>query len=215
VTGPSGQSNIAVPAGAFASTTTLTISVLSTFPPPVSGVATLSGIKLGLQLDTNPSEQPSQAITISIPYRMSDLNGAAPSTVVIGRFDPASGQWALLPTKADTTNHLFIVSAAHLSIYQAFIRTAGSDVGSSRVYPNPFRPFLGHTQVVFSNMPAGSRVRIYTPLGELVREFAADATGQALWDSKNAGGANVASGLYLAVIESGGNKVILKVAVQR
>jgi hypothetical protein len=215
VTGPSGQSNIAVPAGAFASSTTLTASVLSTFPPPASGVATLTGLSLGLQLDTNPAEQPSQPINISIPYRTSDLGGFATSSIVIGRFDPKSGQWALLPTQVDTVNKRFIVNAAHLSTYQAFARSAGSNVSSSRVFPNPFRPFLGHSQITFSNMPAGARVRIYTPLGELVREFTADSTGQALWDSKNAGGMNVASGLYLAVIESGGNKLILKVAVQR
>jgi len=215
VTGPAGQTNVTVPAGAFASSTTLTVQVLSSFPPPTSNVAKLSGLTLGLELDTNPALQPSQALTISIPYRTQDLAGASPSSVVIGRYDPTSGQWALLPTTVDTVGQRFIVSVAHLSTYQAFTVSAGSSVGDARLYPNPFRPSLGHTQINFASMPAGAKLKIYTPLGELVREFTADALGQAQWDGKNAGGANVASGLYLAVVQSGGDKVVLKAAIQR
>ena len=79
----------------------------------------------------------------------------------------------------------------------------------------PFRPAAGHTQINFTNMPVGARVRIYTPLGELVRTLNADGNGQAVWDARNASGQQAASGLYLAYIDDGGSNVTLKVAIQR
>jgi hypothetical protein len=67
----------------------------------------------------------------------------------------------------------------------------------------------------FSGIPPSSVVKIYTLLGELVRQLDGDAGGIALWNGKNDYGQDVASKVYLAVIEGGGETKVVKIAVQR
>ena len=90
-----------------------------------------------------------------------------------------------------------------------------ADLSSAKVYPNPFRPALGHTAVTFAQLPAGAEIRIYTISGELVRELAADAGGIARWDATNKDGRGVASGGYFALVRGAGDKSVLKVVIQR
>lgn len=66
-----------------------------------------------------------------------------------------------------------------------------------KAYPIPFRPSLGHTVVTFSGLAPGSTVRIFTALGESVRETSADSSGMGSWDGRNGGGEAVASGTYV------------------
>lgn len=89
------------------------------------------------------------------------------------------------------------------------------DLNAIRIFPNPLRPALGHTAVTFSNLPAASRLRIYTLAGELIRDFISDTSGLVTWDGKNAFGEKTASGVYFVFVESGNKTKILKAAIQR
>ena len=87
-----------------------------------------------------------------------------------------------------------------------------------KYYPNPIQPSKGlnYSKMNFSNMPSGTRIKIYTMLGQAVRELKADASGTAVWDGKNNAGEKVASGVYIAYMEDGsGNKKRIKIAVER
>jgi len=87
-----------------------------------------------------------------------------------------------------------------------------------KYYPNPIRPSKGPTysQMNFTNMPAGTRIKIYTMLGQVVRELKADASGTAVWDGKNNAGEKAASGVYIVYMEDGnGNKKRIKIAMER
>ena len=87
-----------------------------------------------------------------------------------------------------------------------------------KYYPNPIRPSKGlnYAKMNFTNMPAGTRIKIYTMLGRVVRELKADASGMAVWDGKNNAGEKAASGVYIVYMEDGdGNKKRIKVAVER
>lgn len=85
------------------------------------------------------------------------------------------------------------------------------------VYPNPFRPGVGHTAVVFSELTNEVRIRVYTLTGNIVWEADSDASGGAiLWNATNDGGSPVASGLYFYLITgSNGQKKQGRIAILR
>lgn len=86
-----------------------------------------------------------------------------------------------------------------------------------RYYPNPIRPSkgFGYANMNFTDMPAGTTIKIYTLTGKLVNTLKADSEGIALWNGKNESGNNVASGIYLVHIEKNNNRRIIKIAVER
>ena len=90
--------------------------------------------------------------------------------------------------------------------------TAGPSANLERVLavPNPYRGHEvwdqpGQGEVHFINLPAQSRIRIYTAAGDLVRELAHSDKIRDFerWDLKNASGKLVASGIYIYRVESG------------
>ena len=64
-------------------------------------------------------------------------------------------------------------------------------------------------------VPAGARVRVFTLRGERIFDTVANGAGNVTWLANNPAGRPVASGLYLVVIESGGTKKVMKLAVIR
>lgn len=92
---------------------------------------------------------------------------------------------------------------------------AAGSVESVKVFPNPLRPYRGQVAMNFNNLPAGSRVRIYTMTGRLLRDMTANAAGQAVWDGKTAAGVRAASGVYLVLAEGNGTSKTFRVAVER
>jgi hypothetical protein len=78
------------------------------------------------------------------------------------------------------------------------------------VVPNPYRGHEswdqpGQGEVHFTNLPAQSKIRIYTIAGDLVRELMHNdkVNDFERWDLKNASGNLVASGIYIFRVESG------------
>jgi flagellar hook assembly protein FlgD len=86
-------------------------------------------------------------------------------------------------------------------------------VASVRAFPSPFRPGRGAAGITFDQLPAQTTLQLYTTSGLLVKTLAADSYGQALWDVTNNDGSSVSSGVYLAVIEKGGERRVMKVMV--
>jgi hypothetical protein len=75
--------------------------------------------------------------------------------------------------------------------------------------PNPYRghetwDLPGQGEVHFINLPAQSKIRIYTAAGDLVREIQHTDKVRDFerWDLKNASGKTVASGIYIYRVES-------------
>ena len=60
-----------------------------------------------------------------------------------------------------------------------------------------------------------AKVRVYTLSGDKVWEGSAGTTGVVIWRGANKSGNLVASGVYLAVIDSSAGKKVLKIAVER
>ena len=73
-------------------------------------------------------------------------------------------------------------------------------IPSAKVYPNPFKPTLGHTEVKFVNLPSGASVKIFHIEGRIIRTLK-EKDGEAKWNVKDSEGNNVSSGFYLYRIE--------------
>jgi len=90
-----------------------------------------------------------------------------------------------------------------------------------KVYPNPFRPSGGHTQIIFDKLAPFYKltpdviVRIFTISGELVAN-SGELRGEEMWtwDARDKQGQAVARGIYIYLVtNSQGEKKIGKIAV--
>ena len=128
--------------------------------------------------------------TLTVNTTAATLRGTYPLTLTIGA----------------TTSNIFNLAVGKGSL---------DDV---KYYPNPIQPSKGLTyeNMNFSNISAGASIKIYTMLGQIVRELEADASGTAVWDGKNNAGEKAASGVYIVYMEDGdGNKKRIKIAVEK
>jgi hypothetical protein len=87
--------------------------------------------------------------------------------------------------------------------------------GSIHVFPNPFKPSLGHSHVTFRNIPLNSTIRITTISGDLVKTFEGTDQTDVVWDVKNEDQKDLASGVYLYWVSHGGEVISGKIFVIR
>jgi len=93
-----------------------------------------------------------------------------------------------------------IAELATLLAYQ----TSPTDTSNVVVFPNPFKiKEAKDHRLAFHNLPSGSKVRIYTLSGNLVKEITAGPTGNYVtWEGKNEDEEECARGIYLYIVES-------------
>ena len=214
---PSGATaTVEVPFGSFASATTLALSV-----PGASGVPALpalpglAGTGVTVSIQTTGGVQPVRPVTVRIGYRPADVAGIEPTRLKLARYDAATG-WQILESSVDTQTRQVSADTDHFSLFQIVAVTPAATLADGFVFPNPFRPSLGHTRLKFSSLTAGAHVKIFSVSGRLLKELDADATGQILsWDGTDRDGRKLPSGVYLAVAESDGKRRTVKFAIQR
>lgn len=95
------------------------------------------------------------------------------------------------------------------------IGRSDEDLSNVQVSPQPYRPKLGHREILFTGVGQYGKVKIYTVTGELVDELTADDVGRAPWKVATRSGRPAATGIYLYEVESGGSKKRGKLAVIR
>ncbi|MFB0527974.1 MAG: T9SS type A sorting domain-containing protein, partial [bacterium] len=83
-----------------------------------------------------------------------------------------------------------------------------------KVYPNPFKPSEGHTEITFTNLPSGASVRIFHMEGRIIATLE-EAAGEAKWNVEDNGGDKISSGLYLYRVESSKGNQTGKVVIIR
>jgi len=83
-----------------------------------------------------------------------------------------------------------------------------------KVYPNPFKPSEGHTEITFTNLPSGASVKIFHIEGRIIATLKEEA-GEAKWKVKDSEGNNISSGFYLYRIESNKRHQTGKVVIIR
>ena len=179
------------------------------------------------------------ALTVRVPYPDADSNdlvdGSAPAvraeTLKLYVLNEASRNWDEVPgSTVDKVNKVVTAQVSHLSIFTAFGVSAASDLSKARVYPNPYRPNGGNPDfgqafaagnmnsgIIFDQLTDEVAIRIYTVSGRLVAEMkTAKSSGKLQWDARNTAGEDVASGGYVALIESPSvEKTVRKILILR
>jgi hypothetical protein len=206
---------ILVPVGAFSEPVTMTVRVPPA--PPEQPVNELQMRKTGLafEISLDKPAQPSRPIRLTLAYDEPFFKKFDERRLIVGRYDEERRRWIALKSTLEPGQNRLAADTDHLSVFEIMQAAPSFSVSDAVAYPNPFRPSQGHDKVSFANLPAYARIRIYTPLGELVEEFSADFNGTFEWDATNRAGEKVASGVYFALAEGTGGKHRLKVIVQR
>jgi len=198
-----GTISVLLPQGSIGSSTRLLLAPVTVFAPPLSAVSALTPTGIGISLTYFPPTLVRSAITVSIPYRLSDLPaGIDRARLVIALYDEANAVWVPLPSVSDTANNRVTGQTWHLSTFQLMQSQPETGLAGVKIYPNPYRPNSVSDVMHFTNLPALAKVRIYTFLGELVRTLKADINGMVHWDGRNDDGRKAASGVYIAFIQT-------------
>ncbi|MDD2804040.1 MAG: kelch repeat-containing protein [Elusimicrobiales bacterium] len=202
---------LTVPAGAFATTTAIAISSSIT---NACGSYAIGGKTVEVAIYTQDNAQPQEPVTLQLTYTGLPVSADIPN-LVMARYNPVSGQCLPLETKIDQGYKTVTATLNHFSVFQLMVRSAASDLSNVLVYPNPFYTNRGQGFVTIDRIPANAKVRIYTLSGDKVWESAAGSSGMVIWKGVNSSGSLVASGIYLAVVDSSAGKKVLKLAVER
>jgi hypothetical protein len=239
-----GQITVVVPTGvapAAPDTEQVRLEVLIAASSPVeTSTLSRSATPVGFTASVSFSNkgQPGGIVEILLP--LPDLDGS--NTILLnGRRVPAvslqawtrssdTGRWERLDSCViDLVNRVARLQTRHFSFFTlAAPVVAAANLAAFTVYPNPFQPNDGNaltgveyngavnTGITFENLPQGSRIRIFTALGEQVADHTIDATGGTQWDVRNARGERVASGVYVYIVTApNGERRTGKLAVVR
>ncbi|MCX5792032.1 MAG: hypothetical protein NTY45_07425 [Elusimicrobia bacterium] len=213
-----GTISVYLPRGSLGSSTIIDLRPVSVFAPPVSAVADLRPTGIGISITYYPAPLILNAITITLPYRPGSLPGGTDrAKLVIALYDEISGIWVPLPSVSDTSGNRVVAQTWHLSTFQLMETVSQTALSEVKIYPNPYKPNTTAEVMHFTNMTPYAKVRIYTFLGELVRDLKADINGMAYWDGRNNAGEKAASGVYIAYIRSSDKKKdkTFKIALER
>jgi N-acetylneuraminic acid mutarotase len=203
------QVTLRAPARTFPTDVVVTIS---SFMP----AATLcpGATNIAFSIVPTPSLQPTGSLYLTFGYVPAELGTIPSSRALLLRYDPGSNTCVPLETVVDTASGRMTARINHFSLFQVGQVPLSATAESARVFPNPY--YTGRDGfVTIDNVPPLSRVRIFTLRGEQVLDVKANSTGLLTWSGTNGSGRSVASGVYLVMIESGGTKKILKLAVIR
>ncbi len=200
---------LTVPAGAFPAETAIAVSSSAT---GACGGYTVCGRTVEVAIYSQDGAQPQVPVTLDLGYECTIPDT---SKLVLARYNPVSGQCLPLETTINPSTRKITATLNHFSVFQLMVRNAASSLNDVQIYPNPFRPNRGQGFVTITNMPAGAEVRVYTLSGNKVWEGTAGSTGILIWRGVNKYGYLVASGVYLAVIDSSAGKKVFKLAVER
>jgi len=166
----------------------------------------------------------SSPATVHLTYPDADgdgwVDGAAPpiaaNTLAVYRLDESRQIWTrLFPSTIDPAARRVSVPTKSFGVF-ALIGQTETNLDAATAFPVPFRAGHGHDRITFANLGRGTRVRIYTPQGELVRELNGPTDASQLdWDVTNGEGTPVASGVYYYRLESGSNSKEGKLVIVR
>ncbi|MBI5573110.1 MAG: T9SS type A sorting domain-containing protein [Elusimicrobia bacterium] len=98
---------------------------------------------------------------------------------------------------AQSINHKTVSAKVnHFTKFGIFAKTPKTNLDTVSVYPNPFKPSYGHTQITFDGLTANIKIKIYTIAGRLVDEFETETSGSYNWNP-----GDTASGVYIYYIK--------------
>ncbi len=214
-----------------ASTVTVTVTNNPASAPAAPDDVMTTGVITQITL-SNGQTNFSGGLTAAITLGFADEDGdgivdgttVRADTLVMYSAETLAGPWRReFGSTVDLANKTVTGNTPHFSFFALFSPSA-ADLSGVRVYPVPFVPndaltdngvpyssSDGNSGIIFDTLPASVKIKIYTLTGQLVDEISsANSSGKMQWDARNDGGKDVASGGYMAVISSPGNKTVIK-----
>jgi hypothetical protein len=159
---------------------------------------------------------------VILKFKYSDsLSPMIAQNLVINRLDESTAVWKKADgfQDIDFTDNKVEAYITHFSIYN-MAPSYATDLANLQVYPNPwdyrtaaYKDDPSQYGIKFNKIPHNSRIRIYTVAGEKVIDFTTGSVDKWRWNLKNSVNQEVASGVYLYVIEGGGQKRTGKLGV--
>ncbi len=201
--------NLRAPAHTFSSDVTVTIS---SFLP--AGTLCPGATNIAFSITNSPAIQPIGSLYLTFAFTPAELGTIPAKRALLLRYDQPSNTCVPLETTLDSANGFMTARINHFSLFQVGQVPAATNTGSARVFPNPY--YTGRDgYATIDNVPAGARIRIFTLRGEQVLDQVANGAGLLTWSGTNGSGRAVASGVYIIMVESGGDKKIMKLALIR
>ena len=213
-----------VPAGAFPAGTVVTavaemgVSLIGSNSNEASIVPFDNDISLQISAG---GLQPSSPVRVTFVYDPAQIPaGQDERRLHLLRYDPAAGQWTLIPSQTDVRSRTLTAFVPHFSLFAPFFVTPSSDLSTVQVWPQPWEigdPSSAYwaSALTFASLPAGARVRFFTVTGEVVWDGEASPAGVLTWDGKTRFAGKAASGTYIAVIEGAGARLVRRVVLIR
>ncbi len=93
------------------------------------------------------------------------------------------------------------------------------DKNNIKVWPNPYFGYnpeemrLGEHRIHFINLPEEATIRIVTLAGQIIKTIEHSGSQEAIWDVRNSSNLLVASGVYIAIVDTKYGPEVLKLAV--
>jgi len=118
-----------------------------------------------------------------------------------GRLSVAAGpqtEWPVTQPLWKTGNYYWRISSNNSVWTSPLSFAAEIDV---HPYPNPFKVSAGHNAITFTNLPERCNIDIASVSGAIVKKARNIGPNDWIWDVKNDSGNDIASGVYLYVVE--------------
>jgi hypothetical protein len=194
-----------------AGTVTRTVTVNVTLPPLPAPILRIPAfLSLGAKILVEYPRRPS-----IVRFEWSFVpKGAPASSSAAARFSQAAAiSFATNGSQADLSGQALQPGPYQVSVVafdghgrrsapaSAAVTLTSASLDRANVYPNPWRKDRHAQPIVFEELTASTRIKIFTVSGYLVADLGA-VSGTASWDLKNSAGDLVASGLYLYVLEA-------------
>ncbi len=157
---------------------------------------------------------------LSIKYP-SDISGATAQNLVVTLLNELTSEWINQASSIDYNERAVTCEINHFSVYNlGFVNY--NDMNSIVVYPNPWTSYTATAGlssadktfgIKFNGLPKNTIILIYNVAGELVKRIDSGSNNLVNWDLQNNSGTPAASGVYLYIIESSGQKKTGKIAI--
>ena len=136
--------------------------------------------------------------TPSLPQSFRDS-----SIEVLVRFSPSS-------QAREYTDTLFIYSNDPDERVLEVSLTGTGELAVTTIYPNPFKPYEGHTSINFSNVPFEGEILVYSLTGEKLWHYKVTSEGTYEWDGVINSGEKISSGFYYYLVKDEEGEIVKK-----
>lgn len=178
--------------------------------------APVTAVELGFLLsDDSLFTEP---IPVSVSFSLPPPSDNPPTNEAVRRttarqYNPMTEEWEVQRVNFATSG-LGISLTGLFPGALAVFETGSLIAGGAKAYPVPWRPNAGRPSlygtagggITFADLPSIGIIKIFNLSGEVVREIKIPpglASGVLVWDGKTGTGQDVASGVYLWIVQSG------------